>query len=369
MAICISVPDQVWRGAVASTGRDLLRCWVSHDILVIPRTVGGAAPLTGPGNLPIRGHSLLDEEQSPTAIMDLLAKWETAMSIRAILVGASGGTASDGAIDLACRLALRVGAHLQGYHVKSDPSDVIIAASMDGPGMPIHGSWIERSIEHADKLAARTRAAFFQATERHGLTQFDKPQAGIANGASVEWREETGSGTALIAAQARFFDLIVLGRSDRVIDQPASDVIEGTLVQSGRPVLLAPATPPVTIGETIAIGWDGSPRSVRAITAALPLLRHAKKTVIIAIDDDPDTASTAPITDYLGWHGIASDGQQLRAVAGVGRGEQLLSAARDTGADLLAMGAFGQSRWRQMLFGSATQTVVSTSLLSILMTH
>ena len=169
-------------------------------------------------------------------------------------------------------------------------------------------------------MAARTRAAFFQATERHGLTQSDKPQAGIANGASVEWREETGSGTALIAAQARFFDLIVLGRSDRVIDQPASDVIEGTLVQSGRPVLLAPATPPVTIGETIAIGWDGSPRSVRAITAALPLLRQAKKTVIIAIDDDPDTASTAPITDYLGWHGIASDGQQLRAMAGVGRG-------------------------------------------------
>lgn len=303
--------------------------------------------------------------------MDLLVKWETVMSIRAILVGASGGTASDGAIDLACRLALRLGAHLQGYHVKSDPTDVIItAASMDGPGMPINGAWIDRSIEHADKLAAKTRAAFFQATERHGLTQPDlPPQAGIAEGASVEWREDIGSGTALIAAQARFFDLIVLGRSDRVIDQPATDVIETTLVQSGRPVVLAPATPPVTIGETIAIGWDGSPRSVRAITAALPLLQQAKKTVILAIDDDPDTVNTAPVIEYLGWHGIASDGQKLRAVAGVGRGEQLLSAARETGADLLAMGAFGQNRWRQMLFGSATQTVVSTSLLSILMTH
>jgi nucleotide-binding universal stress UspA family protein len=292
------------------------------------------------------------------------------MSIRTILVGASGGTASDGAIDLACRLALRLGAHLQGYHVKSDPSDAIIAASMDGTGMPIVGEWIDRSIEHADKLAARTRAAFFQATERHGLTPSDRPpQASIKEGASVEWREEIGSGTVLIAARARFFDLVVLGRSDRVIDQPASDVIECTLLQSGRPVLLAPAKPPVAIGETIAIGWDGSPRSVRAISAILPLLRQAKKTVILAIDDDPDTISTAPLTDYLHWHGIASDGQKLRAEAGVGRGEQLLSAARDTRADLLAMGAFGQSRWRQMLFGSATQTVVSTSLLSILMTH
>lgn len=185
----------------------------------------------------------------------------------------------------------------------------------------------------------------------------------------LKWRAEVGSATVLFAARARFFDLIVLGRSDRVIDQPASDVIEGTLLKSGRPVLLAPATPPAAIRETIAIGWDGSPRSVRAITALLPLLRHAKKTVVLAIGDDPDIGSTAPVIDYLQWHGIASDGQSLRAVAGVARGEQLLSAARDAGADLLAMGAFGQTRWRQMLFGSATQTVVGTSLLPVLMTH
>jgi nucleotide-binding universal stress UspA family protein len=292
------------------------------------------------------------------------------MSIKTILVGASGGTASDGAIDLACRLAARLGAHLEGYHVKLDPNDVIIASSMvGGLGVPMHGPWIDRTLEDADKLAGKIRAAFFQATNRHGLTKADQQQAGIAEGASVEWRAETGSGAALIAARARFFDLIVLGRSDRVIDQPASDVIEDTLLQSGRPVLLAPATPPPTIGETIAIGWDGSPRSVRAITATLPLLRQAKKTVILAISDDPGGSSTAPITEYLRWHGIASNGQSLRAATGVGRGEQLLSAARDAGADLLVMGAFGQTRWRQMLFGSATQTVVSTSLLSVVLTH
>jgi nucleotide-binding universal stress UspA family protein len=287
------------------------------------------------------------------------------MSIRTILVGASGGTASDGAIDLACRLALRLGAHLEGYHVKLDPSDVIIAASsIDGLGVPMHGPWIDRSVEDADTLGAKIRDAFFQATDRHGLTQ-----GGTAEGASVEWRAEFGSGAALIAARARFFDLIVLGRSDRVIDEPASDVIESTLLQSGRPVLLAPATPPATIGETIVIGWDGSPRSVRAITATLPLLRQAKKIVILAISDDPDSNSTAPMSEYLHWHGIANDGRSLRAATGVGRGEQLLSAARDAGADLLVMGAFGQTRWRQMLLGSATQTVVSTSLLSVLMTH
>ena len=69
------------------------------------------------------------------------------MSIRTILVGASGGTASDGAIDLACRLALRLGAHLEGYHVKLDPTDVIIASSMGGDlGAPMHGPWIDRSL-------------------------------------------------------------------------------------------------------------------------------------------------------------------------------------------------------------------------------
>jgi nucleotide-binding universal stress UspA family protein len=43
------------------------------------------------------------------------------MAIKTILVAASGGTATDGTIELACQLAQRFRAHIEGYHVLLDP--------------------------------------------------------------------------------------------------------------------------------------------------------------------------------------------------------------------------------------------------------
>ena len=287
------------------------------------------------------------------------------MTIRTILVGASGGSASDGAIGLACRLAVRFGAHLEAYHVKTDPTAILMAASAGGAGIPTDGAWVDQMTEDADKLAATTKSAFLAAAGGHGLTEAaDPPQ----QGATAGWRDEVGEATALVAARARFFDLIILGRSDRVVDEPATDVIEETLLRSGRPVLLAPAAEPTALGETVAIGWDGSVPSVRAVAAALPVLRQAKRVVMLTVGEKPE-ADVAAACSYLGCHGIVCASQAVSVVPGVGHGEQLLSAARDAEADLLVMGAFGHAAWRELLFGGATRTIVGSSLLPVLLMH
>ncbi len=287
------------------------------------------------------------------------------MPIRTLLVGASGGTASDGAITLACQLAVRFGAHLEAYHVKIDPNAILVAASAAGPGSVMDSAWVDELTEQADGQAARVRAAFLDVAGRHGLTLADEPQQGRA---TAGWREGVGDAATRVAKRARFFDMVILGRSDRLIDQPSTDAIEETLLASGRPVLLAPAIPPDAVGTVVAIGWDGSAPSVHAMVAALPLLRTAQKAVVLSVGDKPE-AEVAAAAEYLRWHGVVSECQTVPAVPGVGRGEQLLSAARDAGADLLAMGAFGHTRWRETVFGGATRTIVGTSLLPVLMTH
>jgi nucleotide-binding universal stress UspA family protein len=287
------------------------------------------------------------------------------MTIRTLLVGASGGSASDGAIEIACRLAARFEAHLEGYHVKIDPNEVLTSAAAAGPGVILDSAWIDQLTEDADKQAAKTKAAFFDATRRHGLV----PAAHLSrNGVTADWRDEVGRAATRVPRRARFFDLVILGRSDRIIDQSSSDAIEETLLASGRPVLLAPAAAPDSIGDVVAIGWDGSAQSVHAVVSALPFVQKAHRTIIMTIGEKPD-ADVAAAIEYLRWHGVASECQSLHAVPGVGRGEQLLAAARDVGADLLAMGAFGHKRWRETLFGGATRTIVGTSLLPVLMTH
>ena len=62
------------------------------------------------------------------------------MAIRTILAATSGGTASNGAIKLACRLARRFSAHVEGYHVMLDPAPCarsFRALGTHGLGLPM----------------------------------------------------------------------------------------------------------------------------------------------------------------------------------------------------------------------------------------
>jgi nucleotide-binding universal stress UspA family protein len=284
------------------------------------------------------------------------------MSLRTILTAASGGTASDGAIELACRLALRFGAHLEGYHVRIDPRDVLAMAG-GGFGMPLAGEWIDQIISDAADLASKTKTAFNAAMVRHGLPLAAAPKST----ASAAWREDTGYAPFLVSRRARFFDLVILGRSDRVVEQPHSDTVEETLLHSGRPVLFAPAQAPATIGETIAVGWNGSTQAVRALTGSLPLLAAARAVSIITVGEKDEAVTS--LIDYLAWQGVRATHNAVPFIAGVGPGQQLLAAAREAEADLLVMGGYGHGPWREFLFGGATREIVGVSMLPLLLSH
>jgi len=285
------------------------------------------------------------------------------MAIRTILVAVSGGSATEGAVELGCRLARRFDAYLEGFHVRTDIRDVLIAAG-DGFGMPMSGELIDRITEDAAANAVKAKGLFDAALVRHELAVATAARPG----ASAAWREETGYGPTLVANRARFFDLVVLGRSERVVNEPHSDAVEQTLLYSGRPLLLAPAEPSPVIGETIAVGWNGSPEAVRAVNGSLRLLEAARKVSVVTVGEK-HAASGVALVEYLAWHGIKAKLSNILNVSGLGPGQQLLSAARDADADLLVMGAFGQRPWRETLFGGATHEIVGVSLLPLLLSH
>src|SRR5271166_3770456 len=162
-------------------------------------------------------------------------------------------------------------------------------------------------------------------------------QSPVKMGASAAWHDETGSAPALVSRRARFFDLIVLGRSERVVNQPHTDVIEQTLVNSGRPVLLAPSTPPTNVGEAVAVGWNGSAEATRALAASLPFLVGARIVSLITVGDKHQE-SAAALIEYLAWHGIKGQHRHVPSIPGTVPGQQLLSTAREEDADLLVMG-------------------------------
>jgi nucleotide-binding universal stress UspA family protein len=294
------------------------------------------------------------------------------MGIHTIIFAASGGSAGHGAADLACRLARRFEAHVEGFHVRADPRQAALAFG-DGFGSPVVGDLIERTAQEVAEAAARAKEQFDKSIAAHNLPLRSEPPAvkpgeAASFEATAAWREETGYAGDLVARRARLFDLVVLGRSERVVDQPHTDVLEDTILNCGRPVLLAPAEPPPEIGATVAIAWNASAEAARAVAGALPFLRRAKAVRVLTAGAT-DTADGTALVQALAWRGIAATARHRAPLPGVAVGQQLLAAAREENADMLVMGGYGKAPWREMLLGGATRQVVGTSLLPILIAH
>jgi len=292
------------------------------------------------------------------------------MSIRTILVAVSGGSAGEGAAELACRLARHHEAHVEGLHARVDPRDAILAVG-DGFGSPMVSGLIERAAEEIAAAASRAKACFDRAVAAHGLPVKGAPPAAghpFAPKASAIWREEIGSVGDLIARRARLFDLVVLGRSERVIDEPHSDALEDVVLRCGRPVLLAPAAAPAHLGQSIAVAWNGSIEASRAVAGAMPFLLDAKNVIVLTAGAGEATEGPA-LVEALAWHGIHAVALHLPQQRGQSLGSQLLAAARKADADLLVMGGYGKAPWREMMLGGATRQVVGTSVMPILIAH
>jgi nucleotide-binding universal stress UspA family protein len=292
-----------------------------------------------------------------------------AVAIRSILVGASGGSASNGAIELACRLADRLAAHVEGFHVLIDPIAVFGSVGA-GEGFALSGDVLAEMIDETDANAAQAKASFKEIAARHDLPYRNLAQIAAARdaGPSVGWRAETGDPSHLVAERARFFDLVVLGRSSRVVDEPSSNTIEAVLARSGRPVLLAPAEPMATFGQDVAIAWNGSPQAVRALAASLPLLVAAHSVLVITVGEDA-TSDVPAVLDHLAWHAVTARHCQLSAASNDSTGILLLKAAKEAGADMLVMGGYGHRPWREALFGGVTRDILGASLMPLLLMH
>lgn len=170
---------------------------------------------------------------------------------------------------------------------------------------------------------------------------------------------------------ARLHDLVVCGTDSSSLLSERM-VCEAALFDGGRPVLLIPhGHASGYAARHIAVAWDNSRNAARALGDALALLPEVETVTFLVIGDEK-TIATSISTDFLvaimSQRGIKSS--MLHATRGTrGLGIALQEEACKTGADLLAMGAFGHSRLRQFILGGATQEVLENLQMPVLMSH
>lgn len=172
-----------------------------------------------------------------------------------------------------------------------------------------------------------------------------------------------------LAARARAYDLTILPK----YGHPETDfVAEGLVFESGRPVLLLPQPGGSDDGfESIVIGWDGSRAGARALADAMPFCQRARSVELAAVTEDKPLGNGPSLSDarrHLASHGIDSREIEVPS-AGLDAGASLLRHCAAAEADLLVMGAYGHSRFREFVLGGATRAAIAEAALPILLSH
>ena len=291
------------------------------------------------------------------------------MPIRKILLPLIGTAAGEAALVAAFMVARAWDAHLTALHVLVDSRDV---APLSGEGLS--GAMIQEMMSatetESQERSAAVRALFDRFVAEHGVTVADpRPGAGVAANFTVV----TGREDDLVAQLARLADLTVVPHPDAGLGTggqlSSSDALHAVLFDSGRPVLIAPPLPPATIGTRVCLAWNGTAESAAGVLAALPWLARAEAVRVLSADEYQRRGPPASeLADYLAHHGVRVEVAQFRPLEReVGRG--LLAAAREFGADLLAMGAYSHSRLRQLILGGVTRHVLEHATLPVLMSR
>jgi len=277
------------------------------------------------------------------------------MGFKDILVHVDSTPESTMRLRLGLTLAHRFGARLSGVHIIPDP---------DVPPY-FKPSAVER-ISAIYRESAREAAVLAEANFREATKDIDL---------ITSWQLVEGDLAQLLAEQARFADLLLLGQYDTENPPTISAFLlpEKVVVDAGTPILVVPANGFRSVGRHVLVTWDGSREAARALRDAMPFLRVADRVSLLAIDPDRQGhvhagVNITAVAAHLSQHGVSTEPTEIPS-GGKRVPDVLLEHIAELGADLLVMGAYGHPRLLEFAFGGTTQDLLNQVTIPVLMSH
>lgn len=282
------------------------------------------------------------------------------MSYKTILIHLDSFESTESVVEQAVSLARINDAHVIGLA----PSG--FASLPAGDYFGTSARYINDIQQELDEAAKAAAAKFEKQCQKMGFEAFE---ARIFNESVV----------ASLIEHAAFTDLIVLSQpNDDATQASASPGLVGDLLmEGGRPVLVMPNTQkPASEFKQVVVAWDGSRQAGRAIIDAMPLLQRAE-TVNIVLVNAGDRKSKfaavhgqepgADIGAFMARHDVNTNVRQI--VTSTSVSDALLNEVSDSKTDLLVMGGYGHSRFREWILGGTTREVLEGMSVPVLMSH
>jgi len=290
------------------------------------------------------------------------------MPIKKILVAVRGSETSRSTIETGFIVASNLRAHAEVLHVRTDPFESVPAFG-EGVTGRMADDLVSISGKDVDERAEIARRMYSDCCAKYKVPVVEGPPP--AKQLSASWVEEVGRADEAMRHHGRLSDLIVVGKPTFKPRLNTSMTAQAGLYETGRPVLITPPKTPKTLGRRIAIAWNGSAEASRAVAAATNFLPLAEKVTVLTAESERTPAAAAKeLASYLAIHGIDAD---IRVFAHMAEkplgGAALLAACAEVKADLLVMGAFIASGFRELIMGNATQQVLTDAAIPVLMGH
>ncbi|MGL4576859.1 MAG: universal stress protein [Burkholderiaceae bacterium] len=277
------------------------------------------------------------------------------MTYQSILLHIDHSPACQRRIAFAASLAAAHNAHLIGLAATGLVYSPYIA------GGEAIGRYYEEAAEALRTAAQQAAAAFSDQMKAAGVR-------------SWEAQVLTADAGSALARQSRFVDLVILGQTDPGAIGTDSGLPQYLLLHNARPVIVFPYAGEFDgVVGNVMIAWSGTKEAARAVSDALPILQKAKTVRLIvfnrdaSLDKETDKPGSADISTYLARHQVNL--VTSREETDIDVGNAILSRMADYGSDLLVMGGYGHSRFREILLGGVTRTILAHMTAPVLMAH
>jgi nucleotide-binding universal stress UspA family protein len=280
------------------------------------------------------------------------------MTMKTILVPTEQHDLMPSMLQTALLLARKFDSYIEGFALF--PSMVELYAIDSGVPLP------SEIREHDAEMAKQAHALFEKFMSDQGVAKSQKIDTSLSFG----WLDDAPDGDPFVGSYGRVFDVIVLGRPGAGRgSRPSMATVEAGLFEAGRPILIAPPTPPPRMGENILIAWNCSTEQAKTTAFAMPLLQRASRVVVLTVQGGTVPGpSGEQLASSLRRNGVSCE-TITAATNGRSTGEVILAQAAAMNCDLLIKGAYTQSRLRQWIFGGATRHILGHANLPVLMAH
>ena len=286
--------------------------------------------------------------------------------MRVILVPVADRPECARALRTAFHLGKRIDASIVGCHIRAHTSSKVSLSSefsaqyFGGGNKATDSAWRSKTTQKASVAA---RKLFESISAMNGYDVSKRPRNTPVSG----WQERVGSPDKVMRIVGPVSDLVVVSRPSAKGGDIARIFMLTALMESGRPVLILPQTGAAKVGRRVCIAWNQSIEAARAVASAMPILQAADQvTIVSAGPEDRLGPKSQQLVNYLRYWGVSSERVSTR---GRDIEKELIESYRKSESDLLLMGAYSKSRWRQIAFGGTSHHILEKAKIPVLMLH